>query len=68
MKTKFLIDNLKIEKIYVAHSTSLNINDVALPASDKINDYISRREKKDLAIETIAYEIAGKNHSKFTAD
>ena len=57
LKVKDLVESDKIETLYPAHSTSLYMKDICLPALPKVNDYIERRSQKDRKIEELADEI-----------
>lgn len=54
LKTKKLVENDDVEALYPAHSVSLHVEDIRLPALKKVSDYIARRVKKDRKLEQIA--------------
>ena len=56
-KTKKLVEEDQIETLYPAHSVSLYKRDICLPAQEKVDDYIKRREKKDRKLEKIANSL-----------
>ena len=65
IKTQKLINDLKIQKLFVAHSLSLYPKDIVFSAPVKVKQYIDRRMKKDKKLEEIS-EHLGKKMGAFT--
>lgn len=57
LKTKKIVMENQIETLYPAHSVSLYKHDICLPALAKVDDYITRRVKKDRKLEKIAEKL-----------
>jgi glyoxylase-like metal-dependent hydrolase (beta-lactamase superfamily II) len=58
VKTKNIIYEKNIEKLYGAHTVSLYHKDVAIDAKKKVDEYIDRRSKKDRELEKLADHLS----------
>jgi len=58
VKTKEIIYEKNIEKLYGAHTVSLYLSDVAIDARKKVDEYIDRRSKKDRELERLADHLS----------
>ena len=60
LKTKKLIYEHDIEYLFGAHTVSLYPKDIAMPAKQKVDEYIERRSKKDQQLEALADHMSKK--------
>ena len=67
LKTQKLIDDLKIKKMFVAHSVSLFPKDIVFDAKQKAKAYVDRRNRKDKQLEQITGTLA-KQEGAFTIE
>lgn len=51
LKTRKIVQDLNFQKFFVAHSNTLYTKDIVFDATAKVQEYISRRERKDKALE-----------------
>ena len=66
VKTRKLIEDMDIEKMYVAHSMSLLRDDVGVDARQKNQVYLKRRQGRDKFLEATALQLCLNQNGKFS--
>ena len=66
VKTRKLIEDMDIDKMYVAHSMSLLRDDVGVDARQKNQVYLKRRQGRDKFLEATALQLCLNQNGKFS--